>query len=72
MDPITHTASWLAPPAPGTHPLSPDDADPVIAMIAEEARLEALATEAQARGDAIFLTLPEDIRKEANAGLVQW
>jgi hypothetical protein len=37
--------------------------DPVIAMIAEEARLEALARDADRRGDEIFDALPEDIRK---------
>jgi hypothetical protein len=44
-------------------PTPADDIDPVLALIAEEKRLEALWVAATTRGDEIFSTLPEDIQK---------
>jgi hypothetical protein len=67
QDPVSAVASWLAPATSGevadeSLTASPPE-DPVIALIAEEKRLEALWTAATTRGDEIFSTLPEDIRK---------
>ena len=58
QDPVSAVASWLTPAAPGEVA-----EDPVIALIAEAARLDALSLAATNRGDQIFSTLPEDVRK---------
>ena len=62
-DPLSHVASWLTPATAETRPLPAEVVDPVLALIAEVARLDALCIAAQSRGDEIFDTLPEDIRK---------
>ena len=67
QDPLSRVAAWLTPATPGevadeALTASPPE-DPVIALIAEEKRLEALWVAATTRGDEIFSTLPEDIRK---------
>ena len=66
-DPLSHVASWLTPATPGEVADKSLTAslpeDPVIALIAEEKRLDALWGAATTRGDEIFETLPEDIRK---------
>jgi hypothetical protein len=61
QDPLSRVASWLTPVTADPPPA--DDVDPVFALIAEVVRLDALAIEAQTRGDKIFDALPEDIRK---------
>ena len=65
-DPLSHVASWLTPTSADVtdkpSPTSPPE-DPVIALIAEEQRLDALWVAATTRGDEILQTLPEDIRE---------
>jgi hypothetical protein len=64
-DPLSRVASWLAPAmVAGESPtISVAVDDPVLALIAETARLDALSLAAQNRGDEIFDALPEDIRE---------
>ena len=65
-DPLSRVAAWLTPASADVTdkppPTSPQE-DPVIALIAEAKRLDALWTAVTTRGDEIFSTLPEDIRK---------
>jgi hypothetical protein len=67
QDPVSVVASWIAPArAGGADELSTTAApmdDPVIALIAEERRLQGLATAACTRCDEILATLPEDVQK---------
>jgi hypothetical protein len=60
-DPVSAVAGWLTPATPEVP--AAGDTDPVLAMIAELNRLDALWAAAQARGAEILNTLPEDIRK---------
>jgi hypothetical protein len=52
-DPLSRVASWLTPATAETRHLPADDADPVLALIAEAARLDALWYAATNRGDEI-------------------
>jgi hypothetical protein len=56
------TATYAAYVADESLIASPPE-DPVLALIAEEKRLDALWDAATTRGDEIFCALPEDIRK---------
>jgi hypothetical protein len=60
-DPLSHVASWLTPATPEV-PVA-HDTDPVLALIAEEKRLDALWAAARDRALEILNTLPDDIRK---------
>jgi hypothetical protein len=67
QDPLSRVAAWLTPATPGevadeALTASPPE-DPVIALIAEAKRLDALWFAATNRGDEILDTLPEDIRE---------
>jgi hypothetical protein len=67
QDPVSVVASWIAPARAGdadelSTTAAPMD-DPVIALIAEERRLQALATAASTRCDEILATLPENVQK---------
>jgi hypothetical protein len=67
QDPVSVVASWITPARVGdadelSTTAAPMD-DPVIALIAEERRLQGLATAAFARGEEILATLPEDVQK---------
>jgi hypothetical protein len=57
QDPLSHVASWLT-PASAT---SADD--PVLALIAEAERLDALWLAASNRRDKIFDTLPRRVKQ---------
>jgi hypothetical protein len=73
--PIVHPTHWAPLPdsapvpaerrpyQPSPLPASAAADDPVLALIAEAKRLDALYDAAQGRGDEIFNTLPEDIQK---------
>jgi hypothetical protein len=63
QDPVSAVASWITPATSGESLTASPPEDPVIALIAEEKRLEALWVAATTRGDEIFSTLPEDIQK---------
>ena len=69
QDPLSRVASWITPASADVTDKPPPTSravdDPVLALIAEEKRLDALAIAADERGDEIFKTLPEDIRKRS-------
>jgi hypothetical protein len=66
-DPVSAVAGWLTPASADVTDKPPITSvavdDPVLALIAEGDRLDALYDAAQDRGDEIFNTLPEDIQK---------
>jgi hypothetical protein len=68
QDPFSRVASWITSATPAeaadrSLETSAGADDPVIPLIAEVARLDALWIAAQTCGDEIFDALPEDIRK---------
>jgi hypothetical protein len=67
QDPLSRVASWLTPASADVTDKPPLTSvavdDPVLALIAEGKRLDALEVAAGIRGDEIFNTLPDDIRE---------